>query len=193
MSFRSLALNAVIGLMLLISLLTPCQPAKIPEGSENQQLAAAHYLYTIVPRQRSQIQWYDFGRWTLWAVVGNDDDGIFGERVAGFHPELAPSMGRALLWTLRNPLHNFCFYVIGSADRINNALKLLEITPEGVTALDYQSEADTVFAGKHSSFLLALHGGKPFFSFCWEWSQSHKTRFYLGWRCRGNFGAKCVL
>lgn len=154
--------------------------------------ADLHPLYLFIPQHRNQIAWYDIGRWTLWALLGNDDDGIFGER-AGFHPDAPLSLSKAIQWTLRNPLHNFCFYIIGSADTVNSAWKLLQITRDGIKTLDYQAEADAVFVGEHSSFLLALHGGKPFFSLCLEWSPHHQSKFYLGWRCRGNFGAKCVL
>jgi hypothetical protein len=185
MTFRRMILSMVMGLA-VVSLLTPCQP--MPKES----VATPHPLYQIIPRHRSQIACHDVGRWALWVLFGNDDDGVFGER-ASFRPELDASLTKALLWMLRNPLHNFCFYVIGSADCVNSAWKLLEITPEGTKTLDYQAEADTVFAGKRSSLLLALHGGKPFVSCCVAWSSTHQSKFYLGWRCRGNFGLKCNL
>lgn len=177
--FRGRILIASFTLVLLLSLFATPQDV-------------THELYRVIPAHRSQIAWYDVGRWTTWALFGNDDDGIFGERMIRPFSDDRNFM-TALQWTLRNPLHNFCFYVIGSADCTNSAWKVLEITPEHTTTFGYQPVADTVFAGKHSSLLLAFHGGKPFLSICWEWSQHHQTKFYLGWRCRGNFGIKCVL
>lgn len=190
MSLRVYLVSIVV-VVLGISALAPHSSFVTAGGNEDEQRVATHFLYTIIPRHRSCIAWYDVGRWTLWALFGNDDDGIFGER-AGFHPELRPGACKAALWTLRNPLHNICFYVIGSAGSANSAWKLLEVTSDGMKVLDYQPQADMVFAGKHS-FLLALHGGKPFCSFCWEWSPHHQSKFYFGWRCRGNFGIKCNL
>jgi hypothetical protein len=83
------------------------------------------------------------------------------------------SRHRRWLWQLRNPLHNFTFYVIGVADRAFTR------------------------TGRHPEHVFAPDGGwnwavtrlgwvrLPFVSFNGE-----RCRFYLGWRERGNFGGK---
>jgi hypothetical protein len=134
---------------------------------------------------------FDLGHWMMWALFGNDDDGIFGEEpTAHYRTKMCPSLGKACLWGWRNPLHNFCFYVIGSADRCNSELTLIRLTPCYGEALVYRPRATTVFAGDSSSFYLALHGLKPFVSARIVWSDCYESRFYLGWRCRGNFGIR---
>lgn len=157
----------------------------------NQQSAACHWLYQVVPRHRCQIRSLDMGHWMMWALFGNDDDGVFGEEpTARFRLQTEPSIYKALAWGWRNPLHNFCFYVIGSAHRHNDELTLVRMTPCYREAFVYRPSASTVFAGKESSFFLALHGGKPFVSARIVWSKLYESRFYLGWRCRGNFGIR---
>jgi len=151
-----------------------------------------HWLYQVIPRHRAQIQWYDLPHWTTWMLFGNDDDGIFGEK-ARYKPEIPPSFKKTLYWNCRNPLHNFCNYVIGSAHRTNSELTLLKIYPTKLEAFKYKPIGDTVFASKDTSFFLALHGGKPFVSLRIAYGQGCTSDFYFGWRCRGDFGIKCIL
>lgn len=167
-----------------------CEPCdEITE--RNVELARSHWLYRIVPRHRTQIRWYDLGHWTSWSLFGNDDDGIFGEEpTADFRKCSPPSVGKALAWAYRNPTHNFCFYVIGSAGRVNDEFTLLRLTPHYQEAFVYRPQATTVFAGKRSSLYLALHGGKPFLSSRIVWSNTREGRFYIGWREKGNFGVR---
>jgi hypothetical protein len=80
---------------------------------------------------------------------------------------------RRALWQLRNPLHNFTFYVIGIADR--------PFTRSG-------RFANHIFAPAGGwNWAIARHRclRLPFVSFNGE-----RWRFHLGWRERGNFGAK---
>lgn len=199
--FRWCVLLVVISLLSLISILTPYNipteafAVRDSQGQlrPHQVVAAQHPLYHVIPRHRSQIACHDILRWMLWTLFGNDDDGIFGEESARFQPDVEPSLAKAIAWNLRNPLHNFCFYIIGSAESVNSAFTLLEVSAKGVKAYTYEPEATTVFAGEQSSLYLALHGGKPFVSICWNWNDSMQSKFYLGWRCRGNFGAKLIL
>lgn len=151
-----------------------------------------HPLYTVTPRYRSDITWYDGGRWILWALIGNEDDGMFGED-AHYRSDEPMNLIKAVRWTLRNPLHNFSYYIIGSADQPSPGLLLVQISSESVEFLQVQLHPTTVFAGAHSSLYLALHGGKPFLSCCWEWPSGHQTKFYIGWRNRGNFGIKVIF
>lgn len=87
---------------------------------------------------------------------------------------LPPAGSTPLRWALRNPLHNFTFYVIGMADRpftrFGNA-------PREVF------QADWTWAVLFSAWGLPL----PFLSYL---DRSGRFKFYLGWRERGNFGLK---
>lgn len=86
------------------------------------------------------------------------------------------STGRRLLWQLRNPLHNFTFYVIGVADKPfarSGRFPQAVFAPKG---------GWNWAVTKHSWVRL------PFVSYNGEWG-----RFYLGWRERGNFGGKINL
>src|SRR5262245_15074242 len=94
---------------------------------------ADHWLYEYIPHNRHELS--EKGRWqkVMWAVFGNDDDGIFGEGPksgtkwteswAGqtikpsFHNPGTISFKRFVLWQLRNPLHNLTGYVLGFKDK----------------------------------------------------------------------------
>lgn len=160
--------------------------------SQYQLDAHSHWLYQYVPRHRSQLPWYDFGHWTSWALFGNDDDGIFGEDcMPSYKGDKTLSAWKAVQWNCRNPFHNFCFYVIGSAHRTNSELTLLKVAADSACeALTYTPTEGVVFPSERSCFFLALHGGKPFISLRLRYSQFWRGDFYFGWRERGNFGIK---
>ncbi len=160
---------------------------------EKRALFRSHYLYKWIPRHRSQIRFYDLGHRITWALFGNDDDGLFGEEPsANFWPGCAPSAMQAASWCLRNPLHNFTFYVIGTADRgQTNEFTLIQLAENDCKTLTYQEKARTVFAGQSSSFYLGLHNWLPFLSCRLDYKR--RFEFYLGWRERGNFGLKLIL
>lgn len=161
-----------------------------PVEQENKEIALDHWLYCMVPRHRCQIQWFDVGHWCTWALFGNDDDGIFGEE-AGYRSCRYTNGVKALAWGVRNPLHNFTFYVIGSAYCHNSSLTLLELSPQCFSLLYYTPEEGHTFASRDTSLYLALHGWKPFISLRLAYADERSADFYLGWRERGNFGAKC--
>ncbi len=168
-----------------------CQEECEPICHVCREQARDHWLYDIIPRHRTQIYWYDVGHWITWALFGNDDDGIFGEEpTSHFYCNESPSLWKATAWGCRNSLHNFCFYVIGSAYEENDEFTVLRLTPTYGEAFVHRPSADTVFAGDGSSLYLALHGCKPFLSARIVWSKYRETRFYVGWRCRGNFGIR---
>ena len=103
----------------------PCGPSdsRTLASLPNQAEALDHPLYQTIPRHRCQIRWFDLGHWSTWTLFGNDDDGIFGEEpTANYRLEERPDYKKAFLWWCRNPLHNFCFYVIGSAERTNSEI-----------------------------------------------------------------------
>jgi hypothetical protein len=149
-----------------------------------------HWLYQAIPPHRSLIRWYDLPHWLTWTLLGNDDDGLFGEGpCANYRSDLAAGQ-RALRWTLRNPFHNLTFYALGSAGSRNSQFTLLSLSGEGIQFLQYKKEADTVFASNNTSLYLAFHGWKPFGSFRFRYSPTRSFDTYLGWRERGNLGAK---
>ncbi len=162
-----------------------------PTADPNKQAALSHWLYDVVPRHRSQIYWYDAGHWTTWMLFGNDDDGIFGEDSENPYKINEPiSFKKGAYWACRNPLHNFCFYTIGSAYRTNSELAIFRVGDGSLGFCEYSPVAHRVFGGKGSSFLLALHGWKPFISLRISYCTHRSSQFYFGWRERGNFGMK---
>lgn len=195
------AMYSLIGLsslLVVFFMVTGCIPYKYPTSaysSTPEEFEAAHsWLYAIVPRHRSQIHWYDIGHWCSWAVFGNDDDGLFGEAPkAHFQTGKPANLSRALAWHIRNPLHNFCFYVIGQAHRRNSGFTLLKLGRRGGEVGRYRPVARHVFAEEDTSLNVALHGWKPFISIRLQYTDHHRGDFYFGWRERGNFGIKCQL
>lgn len=158
-----------------------------------QKNALNHWLYRIIPRHRSQIRWYDLGHWFMWALFGNDDAGIFAEaHLPLFNRDQPICLCKSLMWMLRNPLHNFCYYVIGSAACPNDELTLLKINRKQVEFMKYHPVARTVFAGRYTSFYVGLHNGKPLISLRLAYGPKWKSDFYIGWRDKGNFGIKIL-
>lgn len=172
LSILSSLFTALTASMMIIG----CAPYRIPtQCLELNERGLDSPLYAAVPRHRCQIRPFDIGHWIMWSLFGNDDDGIFGEGPkAHYYPEQNPSLVKAIRWTVRNPFHNFCFYVIGSAYRENGK----------VTCVDLRSKLNG------SRLFIGFHGGKPFISLCVRYSPERKGEFYFGWRERGNFGIK---
>lgn len=166
-----------------------------PEASvcdEEQRLAARSGLYNIIPRHRSQIRWYDVGHWFSWMVLGNDDDGIFGEASHKQHPQKGfISTERAIRWTLRNPFHNFCHYVVGQRRNTRSEFVLLSLSRRQFTLLKPYEVSPGVFPDQDSCFHIAFHGIFPFVGLRLKLSERRQSDFYIGWREKGNFGVKC--
>ena len=134
----------------------PLAPALSPDGGEGGEA-----------RGGSSFQTRSFPKWNPIWWLGNVDDPVPPD---WYRPQ---SRCRNILWQLRNPLHNFTFYVIGVAD--------CERTRTG-------RFPDAVFAPEGGWNWAVTHCGwlrLPFLSFNGE-----RWRFYLGWRERGNFGGK---
>ena len=168
-----------------------CVPYKVPTVEIANSTTANQPLYTLVPRHRCQIRWYDIPHWTTWSLFGNDDGGLFGEdNPHPYCPVYPVGGGKALSWWLRNPLHNFCYYVIGSAQRSNSEFVLIELSACGIEFLKYTPVGYRVFAHRKGGLLLAFHGGKPYFSLKIPYNLAYHGEFYVGWRYRGNFGVK---
>ena len=134
--------------------LTSCTPHHIPPEEMD---CDRHWLYTIIPAHRSQIAWYDAPHWVLWGLFGNDDDGLFGERrISPYCIEEENTFRKALRMSIRNPLHNFTFYVIGQANRINDELTLIGAQPKKIQLFCYSDEAKNNFLEGGSSFFLCF-------------------------------------
>lgn len=123
----------------------------------------------------------------------NDDDPVPPD---DFHSK-RPMWLRQLLWFVRNPMHNFTFYVIGIADRhklrigyhpttvfINRGWNLCIVYVN-------KSELKIKTQGRHEICRYAVKAVRtgrvplPFVSY-----QGNGLQFYVGWRERGNFGIK---
>jgi hypothetical protein len=142
----------------------------------------------MIPRHRRQIKWFDIGHRLTWMLFGNDDDGIFGEGPNGLYKlDEPPSCVKACQWIGRNPLHNFCFYVIGTAYTTNSEFALIKLGKKEGRFCSYKKQAEGN-KGKGSFFFLGFHGWKPYIFLRLLYSQKYKGQCYLGWRERGNFG-----
>ena len=180
---------------------TSCASYKVPSSSFSRERTgeqAAHYscveqralqhpLYRVIPRHRSQVHWFDVARWITWGLWGNDDNGIFGESQRVPYSTNIHT-GTCALWATRNPLHNFSFYVIGSAhwEHHYNAI-LFSASGEGVRAFARGKEA--VF-DSDNAFKIAFNDFKPFIALQFAHFKNKRFQFYAGWRERGNLGFK---
>lgn len=173
----------------LIVLFSSCYSLKNKGPNEEFISEEVPPLYQVIPPNRSSIESYDFYHWTLWAMFGNDDDGIYGER-ADFRKDEPDDFKKAFLWWVRNPFHNLFFYVIGSADEPNSLFIIFQMADSRIRAFQYYPEARSNFPSKNSCLFVALNGGKPFIAFRLVLSQYREMQFYVGWRARGNFGIK---
>ncbi len=159
-----------------------------------EKKALNHWLYRVVPRHRSQIRWYDIGHWTFWMLFGNDNDGIFGESKTGPYQQVRRNnVNKAISWWVRNPFHNFTNYTIGSGSKNCSELIILGINSKKIALFEYNKRAKYNFYGPGSSILIALHGFKPYISIQKYLPKESNFQFYLGWRKRDNFGAKCLI
>jgi hypothetical protein len=69
-----------------------------------------HWLYKIIPEHRDDARGW---RWITWALFGNDEDGIAGER--DWYRERAGAVvtwGTFWRWWVRNPMHNLFWDVL---------------------------------------------------------------------------------
>lgn len=124
-----------------------------------------HTIKVTPPPWLPEIHFYDKLNPVWW--LGNVDDPA---PPAWYQPE---NKHRNTRWRFRNPLHNFNFYVIGVADK---PFYRSGCFPERNS--DPNGGWDFEVARRHVLLL-------PFVSYERAWCS-----FYLGWRERGNFGAK---
>ncbi len=110
----------------------------------------------------------------IWALFGNDDDGIYGD--LNFNPSQQKTWWIAIKWWLRNPFHNFTFYVIGLAD-----IPESDYTRRG----RYPFTNFNPYMGWNFTAITYKWLWLPFISYEGEFG-----KFYIGWRDRGAFGFK---
>lgn len=74
-----------------------------------------HWLYKIIPRNYLLVGYNPF-KWFLWALFGNDEDGIFGDTTLTWLQDRGgkPTFKIFLAWWCRNPMANLMRYVLRS-------------------------------------------------------------------------------
>lgn len=116
----------------------------------------------------------------IWSIFGNDDD----PNPPALYEPAWPEWRRRLWWfAFRNPLHNLTFYVVGIADK---SFERVPLYPKGAPShLVFRPEGGWYAAVvKYRWFRL------PFVSYQ---GPGLVKKFYLGWRERGNLGAKLTI
>ena len=133
------------------------------------------------------MRWYDGPHWLSWGLCGNDDNGLFGEsqRVPYSTNIHAWTFTR---WSTRNPLHNFSFYVIGSAHWKKHYNAVLFSVANGRVRAFARGE-EKVF-DSDNSFKIAFNDFKPFVACQFSHFGNRRFQFYAGWREQGNLGFK---
>jgi len=155
---------------------------------ELKKKALESKLYTCIPRHREQIKFYDLPHWMGWTLLGNEDDGIFGE---DSNSPYSTNINFATFakWQLRNPGHNLTSYIIGSAGRKKHSnFSVFDINDKNSRA--FYNRADGAFSGERYGFKLQFNDFKPFFSAHFPSSKNKEFQLYLGWRPEGRFGIK---
>jgi hypothetical protein len=93
------------------------KPASTEIARETRMRALRHPAYHFIPFQRDQMHWSD-PRHVTWYLLGNDEDGIFGEGMTSEHP-YSTHINCATLFrwdVIRNFGHNMKYYPpLGSA------------------------------------------------------------------------------
>ena len=109
----------LISIVFTLLFLPACMPYKRSTASYLNENSPAHKqealqspIYDWVPRKAEQIYFFDLPHWLAWAFLGNEDDGIFGEETKLYLKEEADFEHFTYWSVIRNPLHNFTFYII---------------------------------------------------------------------------------
>ena len=102
--------------------------------------------------------------------------------------ELAAHAGTFARWSGRNPLHNFSFYVVGSAHwRRHYHAVLFSVADGRVRAF---SRGEKKVFDSVNAFKIAFNDFKPFIALQFSHFKNRRFQFYVGWRDRGNLGFK---
>lgn len=127
---------------------------------------------TLPPRRILSTPWALRWMKPLWALFGNEDDGIYGDdRWRGTRN---PTPWLAIVWWFRNPFHNLFFYMIGIADHPRTFYSTKEWGTPGWTFHLLRSDKYRWIWLPFASYKKAGGG----------------FNFYAGWRPYGAFGFK---
>ena len=115
-------------------------------------------------------------KWFIWAFFGNEKDGYIGDTV--FNPEQKDTFSIRLKWWLRNPCHNFTWYVIGLAHR--HIAHINEFSQE-------QPGWNRAYTCLYGDYMTDAHKAKKYKFIHYI---GKKREFYIGYRGTGAFGIK---
>jgi hypothetical protein len=182
------------GLAFAAALCSSCASYRVPTAAYGPKTDDPYFdvrkkavdspIYNYVPRKSEQLRPLDI-RWITWALAGNQDDGIFGE-YAGKKPYSTNINFRAYVsWSiLRNPLHNFDFYVIGSAAwKRHYDYSLFSVG--GKQPARAFTNAARREAGDRPFFDLGFNDFKPYLKL-----DPWVADLFFGWRWNGSFEIK---
>lgn len=143
-------------------------------------MPASHWLHRIIPDTRADMSFFTA---IPWALLGNDEGGIFGERDP-YHTVLGNPVTFTLWgfirWWFRNPFHNLFFHVL-RWDQGDNALILYAKDSTG-SRWWFRAPQNTwhAQAPERQVYIRLL---APFFSY-----RGTKWEAYAGWRIKGALG-----
>lgn len=144
-------------------------------------MTASHWLYRIIPARREDVTLLT---WLPWALLGNDEGGIFGERdpyITQSNGERVPeiSFWGFLKWQIRNPLHNL-FWTVLRWDAGDNAL-IFYARDESGSRWWFRAPQRTWYADEGKQLYIRLLA--PFISY-----RGARWEIYAGWRIGGALG-----
>lgn len=185
----------------LIALSSGCAAYKTPTQNyyssrkdgfdEIRKRALENELYEVIPRHRKQVKFFDLPHWIPWALMGNDDNGIFGEDKGSTPYKKEINAKTFCSWTARNPMHNLMFYVppFGTASlKKHQSFSLIRYDEEGTKI--FTTKKGEVFGDGRNSFQISIYDFKPFISCKISYSKDRQFDFYFGGRPEGAFGIK---
>ncbi|MEK6933888.1 MAG: hypothetical protein AABW75_03365 [Nanoarchaeota archaeon] len=158
---------------------------------EIRQNALENRLYEVIPRHKEQVKFYDLPHWIPWALMGNDDNGIFGEDKGSIPYKQEINAKTFCSWTTRNPMHNFMFYVppLGTAGlKKHLSFSLIKYDKKEIKL--FTTKKGEVFGDGKNSFQISFYDFKPFISCKISYSKKRQFDFYFGGRPEGAFGIK---
>ncbi len=132
---------------------------------------ADHWLYSVVPPSYEKAKGLSL---ITWAIFGNDEDGIFGERssVPTYGKQSVRNFGR---WWMRNPFHNLCAHVL----RWQTSKAFVLVESPGKNHFHERTHRNWVTPGRQFQITLV-----PVFV---SW-RTDTWEGYLGWREDGALG-----
>lgn len=141
------------------------------------------WLYKLVPASRADVTILTA---IPWALFGNDEGGVFGERDP-YHTVLGNPVSYTLAgfakWWIRNPFHNL-FWTVLKWDAGDNARILYARNANG-SRWWFRAPQRTWYADSPEPQIL-VRLNAPFISY-----RGSKWELYAGWRINGSLGFAC--